>query len=300
MFPELDKSALDALRRHNRRWERLYVNWLRHAIPPWWARNLIITPEIRESYEKWLPIDEFRGSLAVVARAYLPDESWLPLPLRSSAYLSLPDFWAAMPFVFGGKVCFAESELLPLFCAMADPPRFGTTAGRYPEELEYLGKVVCAGMSVLDVGYGVGVNTLEMASALKGAVFTGVTPEPLEVWLAENRRIPHDSHRQAMMNRFDGNVVFRRGTAEEFTGEYDVIVCNGLVGGRFFCAESQYRAFLLCCKTSLRPGGRVLIADRFHEGSRQNLDRFREIAVASGFLCNESHRGFMEISQMES
>ena len=299
MFPDLDNSALNALRRHNCGWEKRYSIWVRHAIPPWWANNLIITPEIRDTYEKWLPIGEFCRSLACVARAYLPDESWLPLPLRSGAYLSLPDFWAAMPSCFGGKVCFSEDELLPLLCALADPPRFGTTAGRYPEELAYLKAIVRVGMSVLDVGCGVGVNTLEMASALQGASFTGITSEPLEVWMAVNRRLPHDAHREAMMNRFDGEAVFRRGTAEEFFGNYDVIVCNGLVGGRFFCKESQYRAFLLCCRTSLRPGGRVLIADRFHEGQQRNLVRFREIAAVSGFLCDESHSGFMEIWKRE-
>ena len=299
MFPDLNSFALDALRRHNRRWERLYSNWLMHAIPPWWAREIIITPDIRETYEKWLPIGEFRVSLAGVGRAYLPDESWLPLPLRRGAYPSLPDFWAAMPSCFGGKVCFSEDELLPLLCAMADPPRFGTTAGRYPEELEYMRRIVREGMSVLDVGCGVGVNTLEMASALKGVSFTGITPEPLEVWMANNRRLPHDVRRQALMNRFGGVAVFRRGTAEEFAGDYDVIVCNGLVGGRFFSKDSQYRAVLRCCAASLRPGGHVLIADRFHEGSRLNLQRFREIAVASGFICDESHHGFMEIRKRE-
>ena len=299
MFPEVDKAALEALWLHDRSWGLLHANWLAHAVPPWWARDLIMTPEIRGTYNEWLPMDAFCRSLCGICRAYLPEESWMPLPLRKATYQSLPDFWAAMPIAFDGKVCFSEKDLLPLVCAMADPPRFGTTAGRYPEELDYLRLVVRDGMAVLDVGCGVGVNTLEMASALKSAVFTGITPEPLEVWMAENRRIPHDLHRQAMMNRFDGSAVFRRGTAEEFSGEYDVIVCNGLVGGRFFCAESQYSAFLLSCKTSLRPGGRVLIADRFHEGSLRNLERFREIAVASGFLCDDSHHGFMEIRPME-
>ena len=299
VFPEIDNETALALTRHNQRWGESHTNWLRHAIPPWWARNLIITPEIRESYEKWLPMDEFRRSFTQVSRAYLPDESWLPLPLRSGAYLSLPDFWAAMPPSFAGKVCFLESELLPLFCAMADPPRFGTTAGRYPEELEYLKGNVRSGMSVLDVGCGVGVNTLEMSSAVKGAFFTGITPEPLEVWMAIHRRIPHDVQRQAIMAQFDGTADFKCGTAEEFSGEYDFIVCNGLIGGRFLWRDSQYKAFLLCCRTSLRPSGRVLIADRFHDGQQQNLERFKRLAVASGFSCDESHSGFMVIRRLE-
>ncbi len=292
-FPNIDDDAAIALKAHNARWEGRYANWLSHAIPPWWARNLIITPEIRESYEKWLPIDEFCGSLSCVARSYLPDESWLPLPLRSGAYFSLPDFWAAMPPCFDGKVCFSEDEVLPLFCALADPPRFGTTAGRYPEELLYLINNRREGMAVLDVGCGVGVNTLEMASALKGGSFVGITSEPLEVWMAQMRRLPHDSRREAMMRRFDGKADFRLGRAESFSGSYDFIVCNGLVGGRFFSKDAQYRAFLNSCRASLRPNGQLLIADHFHEGSQRNLERFKRMAEASGFSCDESHGGFV-------
>ncbi len=296
MFPYPDERTISTLQKHNCRWERLHANWLRHAVPPWWARNLIITPGIRETYEKWLPIDEFKSSLSGVARAYLPDESWLPLPLRNGTCLSMPDFWASMPPAFEGRVKFAEEELLPLFCAMADPPRFGTTAGRYPEELEYLCNIVQEGMSILDVGCGVGVNTLEMASMLKGAGLTGITPEPLEVWMAANRRIPHDLQRQSMMRQFDGHAHFMCGIAEDFSGNYDIIVCNGLIGGRFFCSETQYSAFLRCCRFSLRQGGRVLIADRFHEGTLRNLERFIGIALAFDFSCHEFDGGFIVLS----
>ena len=216
----------------------------------------------------------------------------MPLPLRQVTYQSLPDLWAAMPIEFAGKVCFSEKELLPLFCAMADPPRFGTTSGRYPEELGYLCSIVKSGMSLLDVGCGVGVNTLEMAAALVGARVTGITPEPLEVWMAQNRRLPHDARREAIMKGFDGKADFQLGSAEHFSGDYDIIVCNGLIGGRFFYKESQYVAFLHCCGKALRPGGKVVISDRFHEGSQKNMEHFKAIAVASGFLCDDTNDSF--------
>ena len=300
MFPYPDERTISTLQKHNCRWERLHANWLRHAVPPWWARNLIITPGIRETYEKWLPIDEFRSSLSGVARAYLPDESWLPLPLRNGTCLSMPDFWASMPPAFEGRVKFAEEELLPLFCAMADPPRFGTTAGRYPEELEYLCNIVQEGMSILDVGCGVGVNTLEMAAALGGARVTGITPEPLEIWMAQNRRLPHDARREAIMKGFDGNADFQLGSAEHFSGNYDIIVCNGLIGGRFFYKESQYVAFLHCCGKALRPGGKVVISDRFHEGSKRNMERFKAISVAYGFWCDDTNDAFTVLMPSEN
>ncbi len=300
MFPEVDKAVLDALRLHNRSWKMLHANWIAHAVPPWWAKNLIITPEVRGTYNTWLPMDAFCRSLCGICRAYLPEESWIPLPLRKAIYQSLPDFWAAMPIDVAGKVCFSEKELLPLFCAMADPPRFGTTAGRYPGELEYLRSIVQGGMSLLDVGCGVGVNTLEMAAALGGARVTGITPEPLEVWMAQNRRLPHDARRETIMKGFDGNADFQLGSAEHFSGDYDIIVCNGLIGGRFFYKENQYTAFLHCCRKALRSGGKVVISDRFHEGSQKNMANFKAISAACGFLCDGTNDAFTVLMPSEN
>lgn len=283
MFPEATKAAKFSLERHNQYWHARKENYLAHFPAPWWAQDLIISPQFRANYECWLPYSEFRRTLACVARAFLPNEEWMPLPLRRNAYLSLPDLWAAMPPEIAGKLEFTEEELLPLFCAMADPPRFGTTAGRYPQQLDYLKQNAKDGMAILDVGCGVGINTLEIASALPTAKVTGITPEHLEVWMATNRCLPHDSKRQRVMDAMTGTACFQFGSAEKFSGSYDAIVCNGLIAGRFFNGDSQYRSFLECCRNSLRPGGILLIADHFHDGFRAAFPQFLSMAEGFGF-----------------
>ena len=77
---------------------------------------------------------------------------------------------------------------------------------------------------------------------------TGITAEPLEVWMAQNRRIPHDVRRQRQFLRFRGleeKLRFQVGDAQDFSLEepQDVIVCNGLVGRNTSVTWNSGRAF---------------------------------------------------------
>ena len=286
MFPAFSMGCAAPLARHNDDWEGRLANWRRFAAPPWWERDLIITPELRAAYETWLPIREFLHSLKMIGLKWLPSAECLPLPLRCECYLSLPDLWAALPVNLEKKLCFSPQELLAFFCALADPPRFGTICGRYNEELTLISRLSHPNMRILDVACGVGLNTLEIASA-SGAETIGITSEWLEVWMAGNRRLPHDAPREQSMQRFsrDLRVRFQQGCAEHFAFEtpFDIIVCNGLVGGRFFHAEEQYSAFLTSCRNSLAPQGTLLLANHFHEGSRSDVERFMQLASQAGF-----------------
>lgn len=292
MFPAIGVKTQEALLRHNKVWQQKGDCWLQHAVPPYWGRNLIISPEIRGIYNSWLPYDEFVISLRSIGRSWLPSEEWLPLPLRSGAYLSLLDLWAAMPNALGGKLTFSEAELLPLFCALADPPRFGTVAGRYPRQLTLLRQISESRKDVrlLDVACGVGMNTLEMAMLFPDGHVTGITGEYLECWMASNRLLPHSKERQSQMNAFDNvaNVCFQYGHAEAFSlaSSYDVIVCNGLVGGRFFHSQLQYDGFLKSCLKSLKPGGCILLSNRFHDGFYPGVQDFVRYSEKHGFFCN--------------
>lgn len=293
MFPAFSIECEALLARHNKRWEARLDNWRLHAAPPWWARDLIITPELRAAYEMWLPVREFLHDLKTIGRAWLPAEECLPLPLRHESYLSLPDLWAALPPSLEGKLCFSQQELLAFFCALADPPRFGTICGRYNDELELIRGLRRPNMRVLDVACGVGLNTLEIAEASSGETI-GLTSEWLEVWMAENRRLPHDAMREQEMQRFprDLNVRFQLGRAECFTFEkpLDLIVCNGLVGGRFFHDDAQYAAFLASCRPALPPDRSILLANHFHEGSRPDVERFMRYAFQAGFTVEGNWR----------
>lgn len=290
-FPALSPECLAALACRNAAWSRRRALWLTCAPPPWWGPGLIVSPELRGIYDKWLPFDEFASGLSSIARLWLPSEEWLPLPLRRKIYLSLPDFWAAMPARFASRLTFSPEELLPLFCAMADPPRFGTDSGRYPEQLRCLEALSLsnAPLTLLDIGCGVGLNTLEIALHLSrhhNLRVLGLTAEWLEVWMARTKTLPHSPKRQETLRAFPNSlpVSFNFGLADNFNAPpADVIVCNGLLGGRFFHSHENYAGFLHSCRRCLAPNGTVFIANRFHEGMRHNLLTFMKVASDAGF-----------------
>ena len=270
------------LRLHNICWSRRYAVWCRYAGGGWWGRGSVVSPEMRGFYEKFLPFNEFKHSLITIGEQILESPDWVPNILRSNDILSLPDFWAMLPDAFAGRVTFAEDELFPLFCAIADPSRFGTSDNRYPAQLQQIGDFVKRtgqgrAVRILDLGCGVGV----------GGTAVGVTSEHLEVWMASHRRLPHDAARERLFRRYpeDLSVTFSYGFAESYRdgSQYDVIVCNGLAGGRFLNAAPQLTAFLQTCDTLLAPHGRMFAANRFHEGERPGVERLRAIARQSGW-----------------
>jgi len=282
------------LRLHNICWSRRYAVWCRYAGGGWWGRGSVVSPEMRGFYEKFLPFNEFRHSLITIGEQILESPDWVPNILRSNDILSLPDFWAMLPDAFAGRVTFTEDELFPLFCAIADPSRFGTSDNRYPAQLQQIGDFVKRtgqgrAVRILDLGCGIGLGTYELAqiAAAVGGSAVGVTSEHLEVWMASHRRLPHDAARERLFRRYleDLSVTFSYGFAESYRdgSQYDVIVCNGLAGGRFLNAAPQLTAFLQTCDTLLAPHGRMFAANRFHEGERSGVERLRAIARQSGW-----------------
>lgn len=282
------------LRLHNICWSRRYAVWCRYAGGGWWGRGSVVSPDMRGFYEKFLPFNEFKHSLVTIGEQILESSDWVPNILRSNDILSLPDFWAMLPDAFAGRVTFAEDELFPLFCAIADPSRFGTSDNRYPAQLQQIGDFVKRTgqgrvVRILDLGCGIGLGTYELAqiAAAVGGTAVGVTSEHLEVWMASHRRLPHDAARERLFRRHpeDLPVTFNVGFAESYRdgSMYDVIVCNGLAGGRFLNAAPQLTAFLQTCDTLLAPHGRMFAANRFHEGERPGVERLRAIARQSGW-----------------
>ena len=282
------------LRLHNICWSRRYAVWCRYAGGGWWGRGSIVSPEMRGFYEKFLPFNEFKHSLITIGEQILESPDWVPNILRSNDILSLPDFWAMLPDAFAGRVTFAEDEFFPLFCAIADPSRFGTSNNRYPAQLQQIGDFIKRtgqgrAVRILDLGCGGGLGTCELAqiAAAVGGSAVGVTSEHLEVWMASHRRLPHDAARERLFRRYpeDLSVTFSYGFAESYRdgSQYDVIVCNGLAGGRFLNAAPQLTAFLQTCDTLLAPHGRMFAANRFHEGERPGVERLRAIARQSGW-----------------
>ena len=251
----------------------------------------MISPALRGRYEEWLPIKEYMASIGNVARALLPGEDWLPYPLRKVRHLSLPDLWADLPSWLGGKVLVEDTELLPLLCAMAEPRSFGTSAGRYAAQLSQLRKHAWQNCRILDIGCGIGINTLEIAFALRNLTpqVTGLTSEWLEVWMAQNKRIPHDAERETQFPKC--NATFLQGNAENFDFKADIITANGIIGGRFLCKSTQYVRFLDCCEAS---GAKLLFAsNHFHQGRNPALMRFVKIAAKRKWIAHGTMENLM-------
>ena len=286
------EKVRSVLARHNACWGALLRNWHERGGVAW-TPGMIVTPELRGWVESFLPWRDFARSLRGVARAMLPDESWVPQLLQDDALPSLPEFWEELP-EYLGRVEFALEELLPFFCACADPPRFGTDVGRYPEQLAALRERPLAPSGrLLDLGCGVGLGTLEAVAALGLSSGVGVTVEPLEAWMAQRRWLPHDVARSRHFAKFSQVPAhFVAGDVLEYSGEggFAVILCNGLAGGRFLQSEAALQKLLAVFQAQLVPGGVAALANAFHEGQRPHVERLLALARAQGWQVAGSWR----------
>ena len=288
-------------------WRDRHRRFRAMAAPPWWTPDVVITPEMRHQYELYLPIAEFCRNLRALARGILSHPSWTPRVLgqpeectgrapRAQTPPSLPDLWARLPAKLAGRVTFEADELLPFFCALADPGSFGTAPRRYPEQLAALRREFAefakSPLRMLDLGCGVGHGTLEAASAavdcgVRNLRAIGVTREPLEAWMAANRDLPHDPARTAQLRDYplDCPVHFIAADLLQapLSANFDVILCNGVVGERFVNSAAQFSALLAELARLLAPGGIVFLADHFHEGARKRTARFARSARENGW-----------------
>lgn len=282
------------LEQFNRKWGEQLALFRRHAPAPWWGPGLIVTPRLRGTYDTWLPVGEYLADLAGVARQHLPDPSWMPRMLRNPRHdastsalpppLSLPDLWATLPAHLGGIVTLEASQIMPLLCALAAPPRYGTAAGRYPEQRQqiarFAGSCRAPGLHYLDLACGTGEGTAEIAELLHGVSgkpvrATGLTLEPLEAWMAAGR---HPS-------RPGKTLAFVAGEAHlpPFSGGFDLVTANGLIGGPMCSAESQMTALPAILAGLLSDDGKAAIANNFHHGRRPAVEIFRRLAEAGGW-----------------
>ena len=274
-----------------------------------WSPGLRVTPELRWCYESLVPIASFCHSMGRLAAEILPDRSWVPRILRTRvAHMerrvdangprSLPDLWALMPATFAGRVSFAPTEMGTLLCALADLARFGTDTARYPDQLRQLRHELnrlslrTQGLRLLDLACGVGHGTLEAAAVADGAGVPldhvlGITLEPLEAWMAAKRCLPHSLQRQSALRSLPHHlpVLFACGDIRRCPcdGPFNIILCNGLIGGPSLDTDAGGTAVLGEAKRLLSPAGCMLAANRFHAGRRSAVERFTRQAVAAGW-----------------
>ncbi len=331
--PDAHEKWLEAF---NATWANRHRIFQSCAPPPWWAPGLALTAEIRQNYEKYLPVAEYLQDLATLVLPRLPHPSWLPVVLKRSLALSyvgaaglpasLPDLWSLLPPRFAGRLSWADGDLLPLACAIAAPLKFGSRTGRYPEQTQYLVEWLRQSnrsLLVVDYGCGTGQGTYEIAalvarSGRPGRVI-GVTPEPLEAWMALNRGLPHldmarptdpvnkpiagkssisitdTPSRATDAGTNDGfafpvptstvPILFAAGDIRNFalSRRADVILCNGLIGGPALNDDRTLKHIWVRIQDQLADNGIFVIGSRFHAGCTPRIERFIAAAERHAF-----------------
>jgi chemotaxis methyl-accepting protein methylase len=265
-----------------------------------WAPGLIITREMRALTELYLPLGEIRRAFDRLFAAALRFSPFL----AASAIHNSTD-WLDLLQKLQPVVRRADPAYL-LRCLLADedyrcrflfanflPARYGGGFGRYPRQADFLRKWLTTNrpglagrVRGLDAACGCGEGTYELAMVLmeSGLAATavevrGTTLEPLELFAAAHAYFPHDKTRQASFRQRLA-PLFAGGTAPEIgfsredltttapPGEegYDVILCNGLLGGPFIHDRGELLAIAGRLAGRLRTGGILLAANHFHGG----------------------------------
>jgi hypothetical protein len=107
----------------------------------------------------------------------------------------------------------------------------------------------------------------------------GVSIDPFELFAAAHGYFPHDPTRERKYRGVTeplftagatagiifslGDITCPAAAAEE---PYDIILCNGILGGPFIHGEREITAAVSALVEQLAPGGVVLLSDRFHGG----------------------------------
>ena len=303
---------------------RIYAACYPHGL---WAPGLFVTPEMRNLTEFYLPLDEIRSAFDRFFTAALRFFPFLAASTVHSAPTWLDALHGLQPVVSSPDPASLLRSLMTdedfrrrfIFVNFL-PSRYGGGFGRYPGQLEFLrrwlaenrsrlaGKMCC-----LDAACGSGEGTYELALLLMESGFTvdfihvrGVTLEPLELFAAAHCYFPHDARRTAAY-RFHTAPLRTSGAAEKILfsledligsdpakeREYDIILCNGLLGGPFLHEPRDLLETVRRLTGRLRENGILLAASRFHGGWEKlaPVEALREIFRVCGLQLLEVEEG---------
>ena len=287
------------------------------------APGLIVTPEIRHQSEIYLPIAEIAGVFYRLYRAALNHPPILSSTPFHSA-LSWADVFVGLPprLQFSANPALllerllSERDLLEEFLlASFLPRRFYGGFGRYPRQRAYLrhwlGQQPQKQLRCLDAACGTGEDCFGLADLLFEVGYAaekmwieGWTLEPLEVWAAAHGSFPHDHRREAVFRKEIANIfqreqagrmVFRCAdlTIPPPAEAFDLILCNGLLGGPIVNQASSLEQVVSNLSGLLAPGGILLAADSFHGGWKQKCPQqmLRTLFEAHGLRAFEAGEG---------
>jgi chemotaxis methyl-accepting protein methylase len=283
-----------------------------------WGPGLFITDEMRGMTELYLPLAEIKR---IFNRFFSLSLNFSPFYAASLIHdaVSWPDALErlyplvrqANPARLLRRLMKDEEWRFRFMFTVFLPERYGGGFGRYPEQAIFLRRWLAANrqrfagpVRCLDAACGSGEGTYEMVMHLMDNGFAvdtfqvhGSTLEPLELFAAAHGYFPHDPVREkAFCRRIQplfacgamDRLVFTLGDVTRFSpgeGEgYDIIMCNGLLGGPFLHRGEELIKAVSGLGERLKPGGILLAADRFHGGWKKLVPngRLREMLVRSG------------------
>lgn len=309
-----------------RRLQRRFAVYAATSPAPLPAKGLVITPEIRHQSERYLPIDLIRR---LFYRYYRASLHHAPL-LASSPFheaLSWPDCFLKLP-----RWCQQSADPARLLQLLLQDPlqheRFiyasflpsrynGAGFSRYPAQLAWLQTWFAAHNQIapvrcLDAACGSGEGSWELAELASAAgwrpeqiTIMGWTLDPLEVYAAYNRYLPHLPQRQAGYRQrieplaaqgWEASVAFQAVDLLNDgwpAGSVDLIICNGLLGGPMLPEAAAVERVVTRLATQLQPGGWLLAANRFHGGWTKQLttNQLADLFRKSGLTVAQAGEG---------
>ncbi len=282
---------------------RLYRTYYPHGL---WAPGMAITREMRNLTELYLPIDDMRrvfDCFFTIALRFSPlrcaslihnAANWFDVPSAMQPLFTTPD-----PASFLMRLLYDEKVRRCFIFANFMPARHGGGFGRYPVQSEFLrwwlgeNRVRLASVvRALDVACGSGEGTYELARIIVESGFSadsvqvfGATLEPFELFGAAHCYFPHNPGKTAACRSYAEELV-SLGVLERITfvlddltrpysaveTEYDIILCNGLLGGPILHDPRKVREIVRKLAGQLKSGGILLAASRFHGGWKKEMD----------------------------
>lgn len=289
---------------------RNYCAFYPHGL---WAPGLVITNEMRGSTEQYLPMAEIRSAF----RHFFSAALRYPLPVESNPFQTATNWFDLLerlrlsqesvnPAILLKKLVADESERIRFLFTTLLPHHHGGCFHRYPEQLLYLEdwlrrrkNLLSEEVRVLDAACGTGEGTYDLAMLL---LKCGIPPrlqqihgsslEPLEVFTAAHGSFPHNPERQKRFRTFveplfsthsTSNMLFfqdnimREPAPDEKA--YDIILCNGLLGGPFLHDPEMIENSVSVLAKRLKAGGIILAADRFHGGWKKENPPARIVEI---------------------
>jgi len=264
-----------------------------------WHKGLVLTREIRCQTEIYLPLMEIQAAFRYLLLRSCRYNPFLPaVPIFTA--LSWADALERMslpvnsvnPVRIIAEVAVDQVLRREFLAALFVPRRYGGVQDRYPLQKKYLEEWLSVRdkreVALLDAACGSGEGVYELAAMVAAAGFHpdatvvhGCTVEPLELAAAAHGWFPQDSERELSARRVieavlergeSGSISFFREDIcrpAESLIQYDVVVCNGLLGGPLLCEKKALEAAVKGLVRRVKKGGILLAADRFHSGWRR-------------------------------